>query len=61
MTAIRFSPALNGGVREYLRAFYRRCDVVIAPSRYMKDRLAQWGVDAICTDRIDIIGADFVE
>jgi glycerophosphoryl diester phosphodiesterase len=23
--------------------------------------LAQWGVDAICTDRIDIIGADFLE
>jgi glycerophosphoryl diester phosphodiesterase len=23
--------------------------------------LAHWGVDAICTDRIDIIGADFVE
>ncbi|SAL73653.1 cytoplasmic glycerophosphodiester phosphodiesterase [Caballeronia peredens] len=23
--------------------------------------LTQWGVDAICTDRIDIIGADFLE
>jgi len=23
--------------------------------------LAQWGVDAICTDRIDVIGADFLE
>ncbi|SAL72809.1 glycerophosphodiester phosphodiesterase [Caballeronia telluris] len=23
--------------------------------------LARWGVDAICTDRIDIIGADFLE
>jgi glycerophosphoryl diester phosphodiesterase len=23
--------------------------------------LAQWGVDAICTDRIDVIGADFIE
>jgi glycerophosphoryl diester phosphodiesterase len=23
-------------------------------------RLAQWGVDAICTDRIDVIGADFL-
>jgi glycerophosphoryl diester phosphodiesterase len=24
-------------------------------------QLAQWGVDAICTDRIDVIGADFLE
>jgi glycerophosphoryl diester phosphodiesterase len=23
-------------------------------------RLAEWGVDAICTDRIDVIGADFL-
>ena len=23
--------------------------------------LARWGVDAICTDRIDLIGADFIE
>jgi glycerophosphoryl diester phosphodiesterase len=23
--------------------------------------LAQWGVDAICTDRIDVIGADFLD
>ena len=23
--------------------------------------LAQWGVDAICTDRIDLIGADFAD
>ena len=22
-------------------------------------RLGEWGVDAICTDRIDLIGADF--
>ena len=56
MTAIRFSPALNGGVREYLRAFYRRCDVVIAPSRYMKDRLAQWGVDRVV---VRPLGVDF--
>jgi glycerophosphoryl diester phosphodiesterase len=23
--------------------------------------LATWGVDAICTDRIDVIGADFLD
>lgn len=28
------------------------------PARALQ--LAQWGVDAICTDRIDIIGADFL-
>jgi len=24
-------------------------------------QLAKWGVDAICTDRIDVIGADFLD
>jgi alpha-1,6-mannosyltransferase len=47
MTAQRYSPVFDGGVRLYLRAFYSRCDVVVAPSRYMKERLAQWGVDRV--------------
>jgi alpha-1,6-mannosyltransferase len=47
MTAQRFSPAFDGVVREYLRQFYRRCDVVIAPSRYMQRRLAEWGVERV--------------
>jgi len=47
MTAQRFTAALDVGVREYLRAFYSRCDVVVAPSRYMRDRLAQWGVERV--------------
>jgi len=47
MASQRFSPVFEGGVRLYLRAFYSRCDVVVAPSRYMKERLAQWGVDRV--------------
>ena len=35
-------------MRRYARAFYRRCDVVIAPSAFMCRELAAWGVpDAI--------------
>jgi alpha-1,6-mannosyltransferase len=34
-------------VRRYARVFYGRCDVVVAPSRYMRARLAQWGVDRV--------------
>ena len=47
MTAQRVSPAFDAPVRQYLRAFYSRCDVVVAPSRYMQERLAQWGVDRV--------------
>jgi alpha-1,6-mannosyltransferase len=31
-------------VQHYARIFYRRCDLVVAPSAYMRDRLAEWGV-----------------
>jgi alpha-1,6-mannosyltransferase len=47
MTAQRFSPVFNRAVREYLRTFYRRCDVVVAPSQYMKACLAHWGIDRV--------------
>jgi alpha-1,6-mannosyltransferase len=40
--------AVAGAVtRLYARAFYRRCDQVVAPSAYMRDRLLQWGVDNV--------------
>jgi alpha-1,6-mannosyltransferase len=34
-------------VRQYVRQLYRRCDVVVAPSQYMKRELAAWGVDRV--------------
>ena len=59
MTALRYSPAVNGAVREYLRAFYRRCEVVVAPSRYMKERLAQWGVERVVVRPLGVDLATF--
>jgi alpha-1,6-mannosyltransferase len=44
MSDVRVSPGVRMFVREYLRAFYGRCRVVVAPSHYMRERLAQGGV-----------------
>jgi alpha-1,6-mannosyltransferase len=59
MSAQRFSPAMDGAARLYLRAFYSRCDVVVAPSRYMKGRLAQWGVDRVVVRPLGVDLATF--
>lgn len=47
---VRFACRRGGTLAEhtlrlYSRIFYHRCDVVIAPSAYMRDRLASLGVD----------------
>ncbi|HVO87497.1 MAG TPA: glycosyltransferase [Casimicrobiaceae bacterium] len=34
-------------VRHYVRLLYRRCDLVIVPSMYMRDRLQRWGISRI--------------
>jgi alpha-1,6-mannosyltransferase len=47
LVAQRMSRPIALVVREYVRAFYRRCDVVVAPSQYMKRELAGWGVDRV--------------
>ena len=47
LVAQRMSRPMATIVREYVRAFYRRCDVVVAPSQYMKSQLAAWGVDRV--------------
>jgi len=47
LVAQRMSRPVAAVVREYVRAFYRRCDVVVAPSQYMKSQLAAWGVDRV--------------
>jgi alpha-1,6-mannosyltransferase len=37
----------GAAVRWYAREFYRRCDLVIAPSAFMRARLNDWGVDRV--------------
>lgn len=32
-------------VKTYARAFYRRCDLVVAPSEFMRSQLLEWGVE----------------
>src|SRR5438067_720349 len=34
-------------MRSYLRAFYRRCDLVLTPSKFMRRRLLGWGVENV--------------
>jgi alpha-1,6-mannosyltransferase len=59
MVDVRVSPALRLVVREYLRAFYGRCHVVVAPSRYMKERLARCGVERVVVRPLGVDLATF--
>lgn len=59
MADVRVSPAFRVFVREYLRMFYRRCDVVVAPSLYMKERLAHWGVTRVVVRPLGVDLATF--
>jgi alpha-1,6-mannosyltransferase len=47
MAERRLGPVAGGATRVYARAFYRRCDLVLAPSAYMRSRLLQWGVERV--------------
>jgi alpha-1,6-mannosyltransferase len=47
MAARRLGPIPGAAVREYGREFYRRCDLVAAPSAFMRDELARWGVERV--------------
>ena len=48
MAERRLGAAAGAATRIYARAFYRRCDLVIAPSHFMRQRLAGWGIpDAV--------------
>jgi alpha-1,6-mannosyltransferase len=44
MAARRLGTPSALAVRVYAREFYRRCDMVIAPSAFMRERLEQWGI-----------------
>jgi alpha-1,6-mannosyltransferase len=46
-------------VRQYAHVFYRRCDIVLAPSHYMKDRLAEWGVTRVVVRPLGVDTATF--
>jgi alpha-1,6-mannosyltransferase len=45
MAARRLGAASGAAVRTYGRMFYRRCDLVVAPSAFMRDELRHWGVE----------------
>ena len=45
MATRRLGGTSGAAVRMYGRAFYRRCDLVVAPSIFMRDELARWGVE----------------
>lgn len=46
--AVRRMGTLTGAaVRAYAREFYRRCDLVVAPSAFMRAQLNEWGVERV--------------
>jgi len=47
MIARRFGTSSGAAGRLYCREFYRRCDVVLTPSAFMRARLSAWGVDGV--------------
>jgi alpha-1,6-mannosyltransferase len=44
MATRRLGAVAGAATRIYSREFYRRCDLVVAPSAFMRARLAQWGI-----------------
>jgi alpha-1,6-mannosyltransferase len=47
MAQRRFGALAGPAVRLSAREFYRRCDLVIAPSAFMRARLVDWGVERV--------------
>ena len=45
MAVRRLGRLPGAAVRVYGREFYRRCDLVVAPSAFMRAQLAQWGIE----------------
>src|SRR5665213_2087547 len=61
---VRFARERKGALAErvvigYMRAYYNRCAVVIAPSEYMRARLASWGVDRVVVRHLGVDAAQF--
>ena len=47
MAVRRFGDAVGAAVRLYAREFYRRCDLVVTPSAFMREQLSAWGVESV--------------
>jgi alpha-1,6-mannosyltransferase len=47
MAERRLGALPGAAVRSYGLAFYRRCDLVVAPSTFMRDELSRWGVEHV--------------
>ena len=47
MAVRRFGETIGAVVRTYAREFYRRCDLVVTPSAFMRDQVLQWGVERV--------------
>ncbi|MEP7062045.1 MAG: glycosyltransferase [Betaproteobacteria bacterium] len=61
---VRFARERKGALAErtvigYTRTFYNRCDVVIAPSEYMRGRLASWGIDRVLVRHLGVDATQF--
>src|SRR5438105_1856635 len=46
-TTMLYGPLAGGITRAYLQSFYRRCDVVLTPSEFMRGRLLDWHVENV--------------
>ena len=61
---VRFARERKGALAErtvigYTRNFYNRCDVVVAPSEYMRARLASWGIDRVLVRHLGVDATQF--
>jgi alpha-1,6-mannosyltransferase len=61
---VRFARERRGRLAErtailYTRAFYERCAVVIAPSEYMRRRIASWGIGRVLVRHLGVDPVSF--
>jgi alpha-1,6-mannosyltransferase len=59
MVARRFGRVKEAAARVYCREFYRRCDLVLAPSAFMRERLAGWGIEGVLARPLGVDVAAF--
>lgn len=61
---VRFARERKGAIAErvvieYTRNFYNRCDIVVAPSDYLRRRLESWDVQRVVVRNLGVDGAQF--
>jgi alpha-1,6-mannosyltransferase len=54
MAQRRLGALPGAAVQLYAREFYRRCDLVIAPSAFMRERLVDWGVERVVVQPLGV-------